>query len=101
MALDIVFTRDIECQIVSLGTSMLCAAAAQGADNVEYCKAVLDTCRGFALAYGRSWRTIEGNIHSALISAGHKDFAEWLLSGIALVSEEKEDKFLYPQKYTP
>ena len=95
-ATDCYLVKDGERMIISVATSMLCACAAHGGDNLEYARGVLDTSRGHALALGRDWVAVESEIKKLLVGAGHKDFAEWLLSGQVLVSEDEMNEFLYP-----
>ena len=71
MALEIYTRSDIERNIMAVTVAMLSAAIANGGNNVEYCRGVLDTARAQALTIGVSWSEMTCHLREPLAEVGY------------------------------
>ena len=84
MPLEVVMREEIAAGIVAVATAMLCAAAAHGGTNVEYCRGILDYARAQALNHRIPWTDVQRELRAVLVDDGRDDLLDAI--GLALPS---------------
>ena len=76
MALDVYFKDDIAQGITAVTVAMLTASIANGAPNIEYTRAIVDTARAHALNYGIDWAELVSTMCLAIEDTDTPDLLE-------------------------
>ena len=76
MSLPVYFRDDIEQHITAITVAMLSSAIANGAGNIEYCRAIVDTARAHALNYGINWPALVATMRAAIDDTGSRELLE-------------------------